>query len=252
MEMKYHKVQDIAEALLMIDQGRKLILSKGKHYLQDPEKSDDTWNAYLPADLRDALRGLRPELFERDTKEKAEISDKLLRYPNTDDEAATKIAGLTDLKKEPSLEIVRIPTGLAPQQLAESGTFIQPNELVLHDTERRLLETIITLENLHLLPDQVRYEIPFAAQGEDAKGNLIVSDGGGDKMRTTAKRFSLADLAVRKLIEIYHKWQKVKDIEEERDGLQEQVGIINIELEEIRYNYDNLTQAMALKIISTR
>ncbi len=155
MTMKYHSVQDIAEALLMLDQGRKLILSKGKHYLQDPDKTNEFWNAYLPADLRDELKGLRPELFERDTKEKAEISDKLLRFPNSDDESETKIG-------------VQLPAAPIPTQLAESGTFIAPNEFILHDTARRILETVWVLEDLHTMQDIDRNELAFAFVVMDA------------------------------------------------------------------------------------
>ncbi len=208
--MKYHKVQDIAEALLMLDQGRILILSRGKHYLQDPQKADESWNAYLPAELRDELRGLRPELFERDTKEKIEISDKLLRYPN--DESSATLAGLTDPKMvQQNIFVpggVQLPAAPIPTQLAESGTFIAPNEFILHDTARRILESVCVLEQLHTIKDTDRHELSFAFVGLDAKGNPALFDKHKDKGDTL---LSLADLAVYLLIDRYMQFQKADE-----------------------------------------
>ncbi|MCG2741079.1 MAG: hypothetical protein L6300_12720 [Syntrophaceae bacterium] len=71
-------------------------------------------------------------------------------------------------------------------------------------------------------------------------------------MRTTAKRFSLVDMAVRKLVETYHKWQKVKDIEKERDALLLERDELLDEIDEVQYNYNDLTYATAIKIVSKR
>lgn len=251
--MKYYKVGDLAEALVMVEQGRKLILSKGSFYLQDPDKKDETWNAYLPAAIREELKGIQPELFEA-KPEKAEINPKMLKYPPGDDETASKMSGLSDQKQSPPMQpdrqIQNSPPVL-PNQIAESGRFIAPLEFILHDTERRLLETIITLENLHLLPEPDRYEIPFAYVVDGEKGQTI-DDGGGEKPRKSVIRLSLADIAVRKLIETYHKWQRVREIEEERDNLQEILTNMIYENQNLQARYDEITDALAYKLITSK
>lgn len=252
--MKYRKVQTVEEALELLKQGRKLTFHQGKWYLRDLTHNVPDWNAYIPASVRKELQAKNPELFSRHV----EISDKLLRghVPNDEEyqEQKEKLQGLTEglPVPEPNPVTEKLPVTVAPTPRDEKGTNIAPDEFILHDTERRLLETIIVLENLHLVPETKRYEIPFANLIKDAKGNLIASDGGGDKMRTTARRFSLMDMAVRRLVEIYHKWQAVKDIEEERDSLKVERDELIEELDEVQHNYDDLTYATAIKIVSKR
>lgn len=195
--MKYHKVQDIAEALTMIEQGRKLILSQGKYYLQDPEKKDDTWNAYLPADLRDELQGLQPELFEVAAEGKKE-KIRELSPPDGSEKTNTAIASLTSFAPDEVQE-----------HISESGgSFIKPIEFVLHDTARRILESVCVLERLHTIKDIDRHEMPFAFVGLDAKGNPIIFDKHREKGDTL---LSLADLAVYLLIDRYMKYQKADE-----------------------------------------
>jgi len=64
--------------------------------------------------------------------------------------------------KTPGISVGSNPTGATTIQKSETGQDVTPNEYILHDTERRLIETIITLENLHLTREVDRYEIPFA------------------------------------------------------------------------------------------
>ncbi|MCG2741080.1 MAG: hypothetical protein L6300_12725 [Syntrophaceae bacterium] len=156
------KIETAEEALSLLRSGCKLTLSKGKFFVTGIEGEAPV---YLKAAIRDKMKETNPVLFSA----YAEINDALLKGHDEPEEQKEKLAGLTE----------GLPESAPEEKNVEPGTDITPNEFIMHDTERRLLETIITLENLHLVPEVKRYEIPFANLIEDANGNLIASDGGG-------------------------------------------------------------------------
>ena len=71
-------------------------------------------------------------------------------------------------------------------------------------------------------------------------------------MTDRRKRFSLMDLAVRRLVEIYHKWDEVKDIEAERDALLLEREDLIARLNETQQNYNDMTMAAAIQLIRKR
>ena len=83
-----------------------------------------------------------------------------------------------------------------------SPTPILPEEFIIHETELRLLETIGIIENLHLVENDKKHELPLAQPKGDNKFSFKTS---GEIM------FSLADLAIYFLIKCHKEYQDIED-----------------------------------------
>lgn len=207
MAQDYKKVESISQLQELFGQGYKLWQSD-----KDPSK----WFAikgsdkyYIPATIRQEA----PEIFAPESIEKEE--------------------GASDVPATPG------KPKLTVEQAGGAG--IEPSEFILHDTPRRILETVWFMEGLQNIEKAKRHELAFARIDIDPKGNPVVIDKFTDK--SGEMLVSLADLAVYRLADCYTKW---KGIEPKFELLQEEIQQLELEKAILKHRLQTLEREQGL------
>lgn len=122
-------------------------------------------------------------------------------------------------------------TGAASEEIYR----IVPDDLILHDTARRLLDSIVTLERLYMIPKEDRADFVFACRLPDGE----IDDKMGARGSTASNhRLSLPDISVYHLIDVYLKYQKadetIKRLEEENYVMFQKINSVEFKMAQLK------------------
>lgn len=185
-------------------------------YLRTNSEIAETWGTPDDKGVLGKIYPPEPQPEPQPAKSELQLSNESYSNPPKEDIPKPETKSETQQEKERQEDIMN--------SLEESGQFIQPDEYILHDTPRRLLESVWVLEGLHKKSNQERANLPFSNLSINARGEPVIGEGSGKSKEN--KVVSLIDLSVYFLME---KWVELKRIDDTINNLNEQIIALSVD-----------------------
>lgn len=185
----------------------QIVLASGSYFLKSGKKYKQ-----ISDDIISEIREFKPNSFE-----------------NLQIDISARI------KEEEKIEIEE------EEKIETDGTSVKPDEMLVHDPARILLQSIVLTEGLHLIPGKDRHEIAFGGIEYNTKGELEIQDKYDTKKEI---RYSLADIAIYRMAKIYVQWQ---GIEAELENLFLENAAQRIKIDKYEREREQMLQASFLK-----